>query len=230
MGSLINKLTSFIDESSYTRKIIPNKEMDSALKKILKWALIILTLGLAFIVPLTMDFAKKTFQQLFSKKQPPIKPPPPVSPSPALAAPSTASTSTESSTSNASTTTDAANIAPSAEKRPPLTISSQGVVISIPFQGFSKENASKFFQGLYDGVKIPFEISKTYLSNSRTDRYKNIGYLIASIAPYWLARGIISRSILSIAFVGGGFAIDNISVIVSKHHNKIMTPPKERNE
>ena len=97
IGLLISNLTEFINESHYTKKVIPNKELDSALKKVLKWALIILTLGLAFLVPLTMDFSKKTFEKLFSRKQPPIAGKPPIA---AIPSARNASTTTTPSTSS----------------------------------------------------------------------------------------------------------------------------------
>ena len=66
-GAVMNKITpDFLKNLEYTNRLIPSK-LDSRAWKIAKWVLIGCTAFTIFIVTITIDLSKNSFQKLFSK-------------------------------------------------------------------------------------------------------------------------------------------------------------------
>ncbi|NGX30568.1 MAG: hypothetical protein KR126chlam4_01424 [Candidatus Anoxychlamydiales bacterium] len=175
----------FVANFEYTNRFIPNKELDSRAKRVAKWVAIIFTLGLIFIIPLTMDFSKKLFNKLFGRaKLPRIDP---ISNSPATPPISS----------------------PPAAVSAPVNSTSQNIWNFVKAV-FNKENVSKTFASAYDGIKVLPKSSISFLSNPNNDRYQNIGYALGITTPLWVVGGFIKGSAVSLAFNGGGLAIAKI--------------------
>ncbi|NGX33265.1 MAG: hypothetical protein K1060chlam4_01327 [Candidatus Anoxychlamydiales bacterium] len=198
----VNK--DFVKTLEYTNKfLIPNCKSDSRAAIIAKCALIIFTLGLAFIVTLTMDLSKTLYIKLFHKDKPPLRADNPILP-----------------TSTDTTPLAVPSSAPAVPRDAPINTTSQNIWNFVNAV-FNKENATKTFKSAYDGIKTLPEQSYRYLSNSNNNRYNNIGYALGNTVPFWVAGGILKGSAISLLLNGGGLAI-------AKIHKKLMTPPENR--
>ncbi len=173
---------NFVNTLDYTNRFLPNKDLDSTIKRISKWVLIIFTLGLIFIIPLTMDLSKNLFNKLFSKDLHPKS-----------------NDITDDSTKISNTTNSPINTSSTNLSTSSINASFKNI--------FNIENITKIFKSTIDGLKSIPEQSNNYLSNPQNDRYHNIGYLFGKTIPFWLAGGFLKGSAVSILFNATGYLI-----------------------